>query len=169
MDQSVTADEIARYRTVVLEGGDGVGKSTLADLLVTHHDFIAVHSPRTPDHENLIERYRKLLARPGRLVLDRSFISELVYGPLYRGQSRLTWHQALELAGIVSARNGVFLHLTAPAATVQSRLAARDGQAPGLDTITELADAYHSVFRVLASHAPVLTYDSTTEGSRPNG
>lgn len=35
MDQRVTTDEIARYRTVVLEGADGVGKSTLADLLVT--------------------------------------------------------------------------------------------------------------------------------------
>ncbi|MEU9282909.1 hypothetical protein [Streptomyces sp. NPDC048341] len=165
----MTADEIARYRTVVLEGRDGVGKSTLAALLVTHHAFVTVHSPRTPDHQNLSDRYRDLLARPGRLVLDRSFISELVYGPLYRGQSRLTWHQALELAGLVSARDGVFLHLTAPPATVQSRLAARDGQAPSLYTITELADAYHRTFRILARHAPVRTYDSTAEASRPNG
>jgi thymidylate kinase len=50
VDRSVTADEIARYRTVVFEGGDGVGKGTLAGLLVTHHDFTAVHSSRTPDH-----------------------------------------------------------------------------------------------------------------------
>ncbi|MFJ8158747.1 hypothetical protein [Streptomyces sp. NPDC094468] len=169
MDQSVTINHIAQYGTVVLEGGDGVGKTTLASLLVTQYGFSAVHSPRTPDHENLIDRYRDLLARPGRLVLDRSFISELVYGPLYRGQSRLTWQQTLALASIVSSRNGVFLHLTAPATTVQSRLTARDGQRPRLATITELADAYHHVFCDLASHAPVLTYDSTTEGSNPNG
>jgi hypothetical protein len=74
-------------------------------------------------------------------VLDRSFISELVYGPLYRGRSRLTSDQALELASTVSARDGVFLLLTAPAATVRSRLTERDGEASVLKTITELADS----------------------------
>ncbi|GAA5707333.1 MULTISPECIES: hypothetical protein [Streptomyces] len=89
MDRPLTIEEITGHRTVVIEGGDGVGKSTLAKLLVAQHGFISVHSPRTPDHQDLVSRYRELLARPGRLVLDRSFLSELVYGPLYRGHSRL--------------------------------------------------------------------------------
>ncbi|MFB7599817.1 hypothetical protein [Streptomyces sp. NPDC056160] len=167
MDRRVTLQEITRHRTVVLEGGDGVGKSTLAELLVTQHAFTTVHSPRTPDHQDLTSRYRGLLARPGRLVLDRSFVSELVYGPLYRDRSRLTWDQALELAGLVTTRDGVFLHLTAPARTVQSRLAARDGQAPDLDAIAELARAYEHVFRILARHAPVLTYDTAPQAGHP--
>lgn len=169
MDQRVTIEEIAEYRTVVLEGGDGVGKSTLAELLVTRHSFTAVHSPRTPDHEDLPSRYRDLLARPGRLVLDRSFVSELVYGPLYRNQSRLTWDQARALADLVNTRDGVFLHLTAPAATVQSRLKTRDGQTPQLEEIAKLAQAYQRVFRILANHACVLTYDTAPQGSRLTG
>lgn len=169
MDQRVTLQEIARHHTVVLEGGDGVGKSTLAELLVTQHAFTRVHSPRTPDHQDLTTRYRDLLARPGQLVLDRSFVSELVYGPLYRDRSRLTWDQARELADLVTTRDGLFLHLVAPADMVQNRLMARDGQAPDLDAIAELAHAYQRVFRILADHVPVLTYDTAPDARRSTG
>ncbi|MER6032172.1 hypothetical protein [Streptomyces sp. NPDC001851] len=165
----MTVEEIATHRTIVLEGSDGVGKSTLAHHLVSQHGFTAVHSPRTPDHQDLVNRYLDLLARPGRLVLDRSFLSELVYGPLYRGHSRLTWSQALDLAQLVTARDGVFLHLTAPTATVRQRLKDRDGQAPGLVEITALADAYQRAFDTLTRHAPVLTYDTSSNTSRPPG
>lgn len=165
----MTLQEIASHRTIVIEGGDGVGKSTLAHLLVTQYGFTAVHSPRTPEHQDLISRYHDLLARPGRLVLDRSFLSELVYGPLYRGHSRLTWIQALDLAQLVTARDGVFLHLTAPAATVHQRLNTRDGQAPALEEITALADAYQRAFRTLTDHVPVLMYDTASSANRPTG
>ncbi|MGW7786093.1 hypothetical protein [Streptomyces tricolor] len=165
----MTLEEIAGHRTIVAEGADGVGKSTLARRFVSQYGFTAVHSPRTPDHEDLISRYRDLLARPGRLVLDRSFLSELVYGPLYRGRSRLTWSQALDLARLVTARDGVFLHLTAPAATVHQRLKARDGQAPAVQQITALADAYQRAFDTLTCHVPVLTYDTASNTNRPPG
>ncbi|MGW1055946.1 hypothetical protein [Streptomyces sp. NPDC002521] len=165
----MTLEEIAAHRTIVLEGGDGVGKSTLAHHLVSQYGLTAVHSPRTPDHQDLINRYRDLLARPGRLVMDRSFLSELVYGPLYRGHSRLTWSQALDLAQLVTARGGVFLHLTAPAATVRQRLKDRDGQAPAAEEITALADAYQRAFRTLTHHVPVLTYDTASNANRPTG
>ncbi|MET7852309.1 hypothetical protein [Streptomyces avermitilis] len=169
MDRPLTIEEIAGHRTVVIEGGDGVGKSTLAKLLVARHGFISVHSPRTPDHQDLVSRYRELLARPGRLVLDRSFLSELVYGPLYRGHSRLAWSQVLDLAELVTERDGVFLHLIASAATVRHRLKMRDGQAPSPEEITALADAYQRAFLSLASHAPVLTYDIASNAGRTTG
>ncbi len=81
---------IPAHQTVVLEGCDGVGKSTLAQQLASDHGFTIVHSGRTPDGVDLAERYRQILSQPGRLALDRSFVSELVYGPLRHGGSRLT-------------------------------------------------------------------------------
>lgn len=165
----VTVEEIAAYRTAVLEGGDGVGKSTLAHILVTRHGFASVHSPRTPDHQDLVSRYRDLLARPGKLVLDRSFLSELVYGPLYRGHSRITWTQALDLAELVTNRDGIFLHLIAPAATVHERLNNRDGQAPEAEELSALAEAYERTFRSLSDHVPVLTYDTASNEARTTG
>ncbi|MEU4845800.1 hypothetical protein [Streptomyces gilvosporeus] len=53
-------DEIAgEYQNLVLEGCDGVGKSTLGERLSTDHGFAVVHSPKTPDHLDLASRYRK--------------------------------------------------------------------------------------------------------------
>jgi hypothetical protein len=54
---------ISAHRTVVLEGCDGVGKSTLAQRLALDFGFTIVHSARTPDGVNLAERYRRF--RPG--------------------------------------------------------------------------------------------------------
>src|SRR5207253_5511282 len=66
----------------------------------------------------------------GPLALDRCFLSELVYGPLYRSRSRITWDDVLDLTQTVVAHLGVFVHLTATAETTIERLAARDGTTP---------------------------------------
>ncbi|MEU1015529.1 hypothetical protein [Streptomyces sp. NPDC005898] len=56
--------DLAPYRTLVLEGCDGAGKSTLAAHLADQHGFTVVHSPRTPDSLDLIARYRERLREP---------------------------------------------------------------------------------------------------------
>jgi thymidylate kinase len=151
----------AEHRTLVLEGCDGVGKTTLAQLLSTHHGFRIEHSPRTPDHLDLAGRYRTILARDGLLLFDRCFISELVYGPINRGRSRITWSEAIDLAETVIARDGLLVHLTAPPAIVHRRLLTRDGESISLDDVTALITAYRRVFDTLADYAPVLTIDTS--------
>lgn len=155
-------DEITgRYETVVLEGCDGVGKSTLAERLGMHHGFAVVHSPRTPDHLDLASRYRTILAGNGRILFDRCFISELVYGPLHRGRSRINWTQAIDLAESVIERSGVLIHLTAPPAVVHQRLLTRDGEAVGLEEVSALVKGYETVFSALADYTHVLTIDTS--------
>ncbi|NBE51191.1 hypothetical protein [Streptomyces boluensis] len=154
-------DEIAGYRTVVLEGCDGVGKSTLGERLSTHNGFTMVHSPRTPDHLDLASRYRTILAGDGKILFDRCFISELVYGPVHRGRSRINWSQAIDLAESVIKRSGVLVHLTAPPAVIHQRLLSRDGEAIGLEEITELVTGYDRVFSTLADYTRVLTLDTS--------
>ncbi|WP_328923245.1 hypothetical protein OG429_39955 [Streptomyces sp. NBC_00190] len=148
----------ARYDTVALEGSDGTGKSSLARQLADRHGFQVVHSPRTPDAVALTGRYKELLAKPGRLVLDRCFVSELVYGPLYRDGSRLTWAQTLELVDLVTTRRGVLVHLTASPLVIHARLLQRDGTAPPLSEIAELTAAYEQAFHTISSHAEVVTF-----------
>lgn len=147
----------ARYEVIVLEGCDGAGKTTLAVALAAHHGYTMVHAARTPDGIDLAERYRTILAWPGRLVLDRSFVSELVYGPLLHGRSRLTPADVSDLSAIVAARGGIFIHLTAQPEQIAARLMARDGHAPGLAEIRAVIAGYAGVFAWLADHAPVIT------------
>ena len=56
---------------------------------------------------------------------ERSFVSELVYGPLRHGGSRLTDAAACDLAILVARRDGVLVHLTAPASVIRARLLER--------------------------------------------
>jgi thymidylate kinase len=153
----------ARYEIVVLEGCDGTGKTTLATTLAARHGYVVIHSGRTPDDVDLIARYRSVLAIPGKIALDRSFISELVYGPLLHGRSRLTTSDAAQLSLLVAARGGVLVHLTGRPETIVARLRARDGSAPSLELICALTDAYRPVFAALAGTAPIITADTTAD------
>ncbi|MDB5145939.1 MAG: hypothetical protein JWQ66_4654 [Mucilaginibacter sp.] len=150
----------ARHEVIVLEGCDGAGKTTLAVALATGHDYQMVHAARTPDDIDLAERYTSILTWPGRLVLDRSFVSELVYGPLIHGRSRLTFDQAAGLAAIVTGRGGVLVHLTGRPEQIRARLEDRDGIAPDLHHIRDLVAGYTAVFARLADYAPILTIDA---------
>jgi hypothetical protein len=153
--------DIPAHRTVVLEGCDGVGKSTLAQRLALDFGFTIVHSARTPDGVNLAERYRQILSRPGRLALDRSFVSELVYGPMHHGASRLTDAEACDLAALVAHRDGVLAHLTAPASVIRARLLVRDAPtAASPADIESLITAYERVVTTLAPYVPVVRLDT---------
>jgi len=148
---------LSAYEVVILEGCDGTGKTTLAAALATAHGYTVMHSDRTPPGVDLAARYRSILAIPGKLVLDRSFISELVYGPVSHGGSRLHPAEATQLAFLVADRGGVLVHLTGRPDELAARLQARDGFAPPLELIMRLLDAYRDVFTALDGTAPVIT------------
>jgi hypothetical protein len=152
--------ELATHEVVVLDGCDGTGKTTIAETLRVRHSFRVIHSGRTPDGTDLAERYRRILALPGPIVLDRSFISELVYGPLFRGWSRLTPAEAVGLAMTVVGRGGVLVHLTGPPDIILTRLRSRDGgDVPAAGTIGAIVAAYQREFALLEGIVPVLVAD----------
>jgi hypothetical protein len=152
---------LAAHEVVILEGCDGTGKTALAAALAARYSYPVIHSGRTPDGTDLSARYRALLSTQGRLVLDRSFISELVYGPVDHGRSRLTLPDATSLTRLVAERGGVLVHLTGHPGIITTRLSARDGSAPASSRIRALIEGYHSVFAALQGTAPIITADTT--------
>jgi predicted ATPase len=151
----------SKYEVVVLEGCDGTGKTTIARALAERHGYAVVHSARPPDAVDLAERYREVLALPGKMALDRSFISELVYGPFKFGRSRLSAPDAAGLAFRVADRGGVLVHLTGSADVIAARLRARDGYAPAPERIKAVIESYTRVFDALAGAAPTIIADTT--------
>jgi thymidylate kinase len=145
----------------MLEGCDGAGKTTLAAALEARHGYAIVHATLSPQGTDLFAKYRAALARHGPLVLDRSFVSELVYGPLERGRSRLTYGQAARLAAVAAARGGILAHLTGNPEQILARLRERGGKVPSLPHVSALITAYSEVCATLADHIPIITIDTT--------
>ncbi|HEY2579952.1 MAG TPA: hypothetical protein VGI74_26865 [Streptosporangiaceae bacterium] len=154
-------NRVSQHHLAVIDGCDGAGKSTLAQAVAACHGHAIVHATLTPEGEDLFAKYQAILTRPGPLVLDRSFVSELVHGPLDRGHSRLTLTQATQLAALVAQRGGILVHLTGQPDRIAARLLARDGHAPPLARVSALTSAYAGTFCKLAAHALVLTIDTT--------
>ncbi|MFC9843642.1 hypothetical protein ACFWFF_17575 [Streptomyces sp. NPDC060223] len=138
---------LTECRTLVVEGPDGIGRSGLTERL-THHGFLIRRSRGHLHHVDPVRPYRELLAASGRLAVYGGLIHELVYGPLRRGCSRVTWIQALDFAEAVAERDGALVHVT------------------GATDDTEAAGAYERAFRTLAEHAPVVIFDAA-DLSRP--
>ena len=152
----------SQYEVIALDGCDGVGKTTVATELASGHGYALVHSGRTPNGIDLVDRYSTILTRPGKLVLDRSFVSELVYGPLQHGGSRISIAEATGLASLIAERDGALVHLTGELEEIAARLQARDGHSPPLRDIRELLDAYVNAFSALAGAVPIVTADPST-------
>jgi len=153
---------MTRYEVIAVEGCDGTGKTTLASTLAAEHGYAAIYSARAPDGVDLPGHYRAILTRPGKLALDRSFVSELVYGTVRDGRSRLSGDDAAELAFGLADRGGVLVHLTGDPGVIAGRLRARDGYAPALERIAALLQAYRAVIGALAEAVPVLEIDTTS-------
>jgi len=150
-----------RHDLIVIDGYDGTGKTTIARRLAADHGYRIWHASLTPEGTDLFARYHAMITRSRRQALDRSFISELVYGPLERGRSRLTMDQAARLAVAVAERGGILVHLTCEPVQIAFRLLARDGSAPAPSRIRAFTAAYAQVFTVLADHAPVTHIDTS--------
>lgn len=147
---------LAQYETIVFEGCDGAGKSTLARAAADAFGATLMHSALTPPGTDLVAAYTRLLDQRGRLVFDRCFLSELVYGPLYRGHSRLTYPQFAGLVRHVAARGGIFVHVTAPPLEIRRRLDERAGEEPpSLTAITDICRRYDELFTAVSTLTPV--------------
>lgn len=154
--------QLVGHPLVLLEGCDGVGKTTIAAQLHRRHGYAVVHSPVTPSTVDLPARYHDLITTPGRRVLDRSFVSELVYGPLRRGRSRLTDEQAKRLASTASDEGGVLGHLSAGASVLQARLRDRSGEdVPSVEELRAVLDRYDSVIHGLSRYLTVIRFDTS--------
>ena len=76
---------------VICCGADGQAKSTLAkELGIRLGERVIHYDPPRPGTTDFFEEYTRHLDRGDRPVFDRNYLSETVYGPLFRGVSGVT-------------------------------------------------------------------------------
>ncbi|WP_328773528.1 hypothetical protein [Streptomyces sp. NBC_00286] len=145
---------VAHCRTLVVDGPDGICRSGLLTELA-RHGFLIRRAEAQPHHVDPCRPYRELLAAPGLLAVDGSIIHELVYGPMRRGQSRVTWIQALDFAEAIAERDGALVHLT----LTHGQTAPQKQQNAENTEGARAVSAYERAFHTLAQHVPVITVD----------
>ena len=89
---------------LIFEGPDGSGKTTLIEKFISQSDRVwdkrHFSNPKTiEDQVNMAGMYMDLVkeAETKDIIMDRSWYSELVYGPIFRGESCISYKDLFEL------------------------------------------------------------------------
>ena len=155
---------------IILEGPDGGGKTTLAEALrqylqgdrMTH---VVKHGPyKGVGTEDLCRIYFRAMTQAltydDHLIMDRSWLSEPIYGEVYRnGANRVDMPRRRMLERVALSRGAVVVHcqpdLEVCMETFKSRL-----DMEYLDNTAQLTAVYHG-YESLGLHTclPVLHYD----------
>lgn len=97
---------------VILEGIDKCGKSTFANRFAEHAEII--HCTKDDDMVAVL-RDAANKANSGKLViLDRNFLSEMCYGPVYRGVSQITRVKMMHICKILKNTEHCILYFSRP-------------------------------------------------------
>ena len=141
---------------IVLEGIDGVGKTTLANLLAKTYNAGIIHATR--ETRNDWHWFNGILdiARERSLIMDRAFWGQFVYQE--PEERKLTWEQLHELEHRLDQEGGKIIYVTATNEDILSRLGAR---AEVLSRPLEvLKERYEAV--ILLADCQVVTYNTST-------
>lgn len=144
---------------VIVEGPDGAGKtrlcSELRKNLDTHTIFMYSNSKATTSHQ-LIQQCKILTEASGLLpvICDRyPWFSERIYGPILRGEIRMTLHIPAD-SKIIYCR---------PPTEILHRCAKRTSQpVPIMDNYDQIISDYDKLMETIKVLFPVLYYDYTT-------
>lgn len=148
-----------KHRLTIFEGPDGAGKTTAAEAYAAQvrrrrgAEVLVVHCGPLLEHDSisLVCHYLDLI-KPAfldkqEIVMDRSWLSEPIYGPIKRDGSRLTKQLVDFLNEVGSMSDGVVVGMNAPILDLITRWRARrDARGEYVDDEADyvaIVDAYH--------------------------
>ena len=146
---------------IVIEGLDGVGKTTLVDYFVKM-GMKKCHFNYDSQNMDLYTKYMLVLnGDTDNLVLDRSFISEMVYGPVLRNNCKLTIEQYTELLKKYKEKDAIVIYLTAPKDILLKRRSSDKKDFEVIENYYEILSAkYEEIINYSSNYIDVLQYDS---------
>lgn len=157
--------QIGGIKRVIFEGIDGAGKTTMAEMF-SKIGFQKFHARYHPEISELYSfYYNEILEKSEnqRMVLDRSFISEMVYGPILRGKSRLSITQFKRLLEKLRNQHTLLVYLYTPLEILLKR---KKDKAIPVEHYPLLSKEYEKVLKIVKPFMPVLWINS--EKSDPN-
>lgn len=127
MSACKTVEELSHAPITILEGPDGAGKTHLAREM--HPDACLAHHGPYPGEEDVWFRYLRSLVIPEVRGMDRSWISEPIYGEVMRGgEDRVHPWQRRMLERVALARRAAVVLCLPRWETVRANYLARKGE-----------------------------------------
>lgn len=155
---------------VIVEGPDGAGKTTLIEQLKQGSRNAVYHHFGAPaSDEEAFDYYKTYAAAinsctPDVLnIFDRSWYSDMVYGPVMRGRLEMSREHADMLAAMVVANGGgMVIYCTAPLKVLWSRCRTRGEEyVTKYEQLKDIAERYADVMRNCVRYLPVVRYDTS--------
>ena len=153
----------------IIEGPDGAGKTTLVEQIKkSHMNAKVLHfgAPQTPEEA---DNYYKVYAEATNtmrddevLIFDRSWYSDMVYGPVMRNRHEMTQEHADMLSAMVVARGGgIIIYCTAPIKVLWSRCQRRgETYLQNQAQLQAISIGYSKVMAENVRFLPVVRYDT---------
>lgn len=147
---------------IIIEGSDGSGKTTLAQQLSRQTGFPIVHQsyPKTEEEKKcMVGMYIQAIKENKNAIFDRCWYSEMVYGPILRDRSAISYIDMYKLEEQVAKVGGMIIHCTGPESALWMRCTKR-----GEDYVTSRDDfkAIHKGFNDIMNiphYLPVVQYE----------
>ena len=141
---------------IVLEGVDGAGKTTLANILAKTYNAGIIHATReTPNNWAWFNELMDV-ARDRNVIMDRSFWGQFVYQD--PEERKLSWEQLHELEHRLEQEDGKLIYVTADDEDILKRLSDR---AENLSRPLGTLKAHYETV-ILSAECQVIIYNTST-------
>ena len=158
---------------IILEGVDGAGKTTVADLIAAKYSelgysvcYLHYSQLKRDPFDEYTEPFL-YFAENTLVLVDRSYQSELIYAPLYRGASAINLKLLGELETLYLGTGAVFAHVTAELDAVYDRLSDRGEDYLRTSDVEAVHSAYTDFFE--ETIVPTAVVDTTSTHTRTQG
>lgn len=148
---------------IIIEGPDGSGKSTLAEQLHRQTGYQVLHrtQPKTEeDKQRMMDEYIQVMKAGKNVIMDRSWYSEMVYGPVMRDASVITYPQMYELEKLAAKYGAIIIHCTAPESTLWKRCLRRgEDYITNRETFHQICTGFDQLMHGVPHIIPVVSYE----------
>lgn len=154
----------------IIEGPDGAGKTTLVEQIrKSNYNAVVKHfgAPQTPEEaDNYYKVYAEAINAKSDdevLIFDRSWYSDMVYGPVMRGRLEMTQaHADMLSAMVVASGGGIVIYCTAPIKILWARCTRRgEAYITTREKLADIAKGYAEVMKNNVRFLPVVRYDTS--------
>lgn len=153
----------------IIEGPDGAGKTTLVEQIKkSHMNAKVLHfgAPQTPEEaDNYYKVYAEAINAKRDdevLIFDRSWYSDMVYGPVMRNRQEMTQEHADMLSAmVVACGGGIIIYCTAPIKVLWARCQRRgETYLQNQAQLQAISVGYSKVMAENVRFLPVVRYDT---------